>query len=210
LGSVQRRYTEITGFILAGGASKRMGRSKAHLLIGHETMIERQIHLLRCLCRSVAVLGPPEEFRSIAVPVFADRLPGRGPLGGLYTGLLYTRTDYNLFLSCDLPFMGVRFLRYLCGRALESGADATVPESREHRFHPLCAVYRRRALWAIRASLLAGQNKASSFFCRVRRQVLTTREIARAGIGLRVFGNMNTPEDYEAVRRWIASGLSEF
>jgi molybdenum cofactor guanylyltransferase len=205
LSSVRRRHTEITGFVLAGGASKRMGRSKAHLLIGHQTMIERQIRLVHSLCRSVAVLGPPEQFRGIGVPVLADRLPDRGPLGGLYTGLLHTHTEYNLFLSCDLPLMRVRFLCYLCGRALESGADATVPESRQHGFHPLCAVYRRRALWAIRASLLAGQNKVSSFFWRVRRQVLATKEIARAGFGVRVFDNMNTLEDYEAVKKWIAS-----
>jgi molybdenum cofactor guanylyltransferase len=182
-----------------------MGRSKAHLLIGHEMMIERQILLLCSLCRSVAVLGPPGGFRSISVPAFADRFPDRGPLAGLYTGLLLTHTEYNLFLSCDLPFMRVRFLRYLCGRALESCADVTVPESREHAFHPLCAVYRRRALWAIRASLLAGQGKVTSFFRRVRRQVLTSEEIARAGFGRRLFHNMNTLEDYEAVKTWLAS-----
>jgi molybdopterin-guanine dinucleotide biosynthesis protein A len=208
LGSVRQRYPEITGFVLAGGASKRMARSKAHLLIGHETMVERQIHLLRSLCRSVAVLGPPENFRSIGVPVLADRFPGRGPLAGLYTGLLHTHSEYNLFLSCDLPFMSVRFLRYLCERALDGGADATVPESRRHGFHPLCAVYRRRARWGIRASLLAGQNKVSSFFWRVRRQVLTTGEMARAGFGLRVFDNMNTLEEYEAVKKWIAVARS--
>ncbi len=181
-----------------------MGRSKAHLPLGHETMLERQIRLLRSVCRSVAVLGPPEEFSGMAVPVFADEFTGRGPLAGLYTGLLHTHTEYNLFLSCDLPFMGVRFLRYLCGRALEGGADVTVPESREREFHPLCAVYRRRALWAIRASLLAGENKVSRFFWQVRREVVTAREIARAGFGLRIFDNMNTPEDYEAAKRWMA------
>lgn len=198
---VRRRYTEISGFLLAGGASLRMGRSKAYLLIGHETMLERQIHLLRPVCRSVAVLGPPEEFSGIGVPVFADKFRGRGPLAGLYTGLLHTHTEYNLFLGCDLPFMKARFLRYLCRRALESGADATVPESRQHGFHPLCAVYRRQALWAIRTSLLAGENRVSSFFWRVRLQVLTATEIARAGFGLRIFDNMNTPEDYEAAAK---------
>ena len=108
-GSVGQRYPEITGFVLAGGSSKRMGRSKAHLLIGHETMVERQIHLLRSLCRSVAVLGPPEAFKGISVPVFTDTFPVRGPLAALYTGLLRTHSEYNLFLGCDLPFMSVRF-----------------------------------------------------------------------------------------------------
>ncbi len=198
------RYTEISGFVLAGGASRRMGRSKAHLRLGHETMLERQIRLLHFVCRSVAVLGPPEEFSGIAVPVFADEFAGRGPLAGLYTGLLHTRTEYNFFLGCDLPFMNARFLRYLCENALESGADVTVPQSREHGFHPLCAVYRRRALWAIRASLLAGENKVSRFFWRVRRRVVTARQIARAGLESRIFDNMNTPEEYEAAVKRMA------
>jgi molybdenum cofactor guanylyltransferase len=201
---VQRRYTEIAGFVLAGGASRRMGRSKAHLLLGYQTMLERQVRLLRSVCRSVAVLGPREELSGLEVPVFADEFAGQGPLAALYTGLLHTHTEYNLFLSCDLPFMEVRFLGYLGARALECGADVTVPQSREHGFHPLSAVYRRRALWAIRASLLAGENKVSRFFRRVRREVVTNREINRGGFGLRIFANLNTPEDYEAAKRVLS------
>jgi molybdopterin-guanine dinucleotide biosynthesis protein A len=181
-----------------------MGRSKPHLLLGHETMLERQIRLLRSVCCSVAVLGPPQVFTGLAVPVFADEFIGQGPLAGLYTGLRRTRTEYNLFLSCDLPFMEVRFLRYLSGRALEAGADVTVPESRERGFHPLCAVYRRRALWAIRESLLAGENKVSRFFRRVRCQVVTNREIGRARFGPRIFDNMNTPNDYDRARQLLS------
>jgi molybdopterin-guanine dinucleotide biosynthesis protein A len=178
-----------------------MGRSKALLVLGNETMLERQIRLLRSVCRSVGVLGLLEEPSAMEVPVFADEFAGRGPLAGLYTGLLRTHTEYNLFLSCDLPFMNVRFLRYLVGRALEGGADVTVPQSPERGFHPLCAVYRRRALWVIRSSLLAGENKVSRFFRRVRCQVVTAREIARAGFGLRIFDNMNAPEDYETAKK---------
>jgi molybdopterin-guanine dinucleotide biosynthesis protein A len=197
----------MTGFVLAGGRSRRMGRSKARLLLGHETMLERQVRLLRSVCRWIRALGPPEELTGTAVPVFADEFTGRGPLAGLYTGLLNARTEYNLFLSCDLPFMEARFLRFLAQRALESSADVTVPESRRHGFHPLCAVYRRRALWAVRASLVAGENKVSRFFRRVRCQVLTAREVARAGFALRIFDNMNTPEEYEAAKRVLSYRL---
>ena len=199
-----RRHIEISGFVLAGGASRRMGRSKARLRLGLETMLERQIRLLRAVCRSVAILGPLEEYSDVAVPVLADEFTGRGPLAGLYTGLQHTRTEYNLFLSCDLPFLTVRFLGYLCGRALAGEADVTVPKSRLRGFHPLCAVYRRRALPAIRATLQAGQNKVSRFFWRVDCQVVTTKEIARAGFGLRIFDNMNTPEDYEAAMKVLS------
>jgi len=184
-----------------------MGRSKALLVLSNETMLERQIRLLRSVCRSVGVLGLLEERSAMEVPVFADEFAGRGPLAGLYTGLLGTHTEYNLFLSCDLPFMNVRFLRYLVGRALEGGADVTVPQSPKRGFHPLCAVYRRRALWAIRSSLLAGENKVSRFFRRVRCQVVTAREIARAGFGLQIFDNMNAPEDYETAKSVLSYKL---
>jgi molybdopterin-guanine dinucleotide biosynthesis protein A len=183
-----------------------MGRSKARLRLGPETMLERQIRLLRAVCRSVAILGPSEEYSGAAVPVFADEFPGRGPLAGLYTGLQHTRTEYNLFLSCDLPFMTVRFLGYLCRRALADEADVTVPKSRLRGFHPLSAVYRRRALPAIRATLQAGENRVSRFFRRVGCRVVTTKEIVQAGFGLRIFDNMNTPEDYERARRLLSCG----
>ncbi len=182
-----------------------MGRSKAQLLLGHETTLERQIRLLRSVCRFVAVLGPPMHFQGLEIPVFPDEFTGRGPLAGLYTGLVRTRTEFNLFLGCDLPFMEARFLQYLCRRAFESRADVTIPESREHGFHPLCAVYRRRALWAVRASLAAGENKVSRFFSRVRCEVLATREIARAGFAPRIFDNMNTIDDYQRALQRLAT-----
>lgn len=178
-----------------------MGRSKPHLLLGPETMLARQIRLLRSTCRFVAVLGPPADFDGLETPVFPDELTGQGPLAGLYTGLQCTRTEFNLFLGCDLPFLEARFLQYLCRRAFASGADVTVPESRRHGFHPLCAVYRRRALWAVRSSLAAGQYKVSRFFSRVRCEVITAQEVALAGFPAQIFDNINTPEDYELAKR---------
>ena len=84
-------------------------------------------------------------------------------------------------------------------RAIACGADATVPESVEHRLQPLAAVYRRRALGAVRASLARGENKVTRFYSRVRCQVLPWRDIARQGFARRIFDNMNMPDDYERV-----------
>lgn len=198
-----QRFANVTGFVLAGGESRRMRQPKAFLMLEGRMALDRQVHVLRAVCRTVAVLGSPENRERPDAPFFPDEFAGRGPLAALYTGLLHTRTEYNLFLGCDLPFVSTRFLRYLCRRALVLGADVTVPESLERRFHPLAAVYRRRALWAVRASLLAGENKVSRFFSRVHSQVVAFSELARAGFGSRVFANMNTPEDYEDAKRQI-------
>jgi len=191
----------LSGFVLAGGASQRMGQPKALLRLAGETMLERQVRLLNAACRSVAVVGLVGQLEGLDAPMLHDEFPGRGPLAALYTGLRWTRTEFNLFVACDLPFLNLRFLRYLCGRALSRGADVTVPESRQHGFHPLCAVYRRRALWAVRSSLATGHNKVTRFFRRVHCEIVSERELRRAGFGLQIFANMNTFADYEnAVR----------
>ncbi len=201
---MRQRFPSITGFVLAGGASQRMGQDKSKLLLAGERMLQRQIRLLHSLCRSVAVLGPPQNFAGLEVPVFPDERAGRGPLGGLYTGLLHTRTEFNLFLGCDLPFMEAGFLRYLCRRALERQADVTVPESRDHGFEPLCAVYRRRALGAVRRSLESGENKVTRAFSRLRCEMIPWQAVSRVGFSPRIFVNMNTPQDYEEAKRLVS------
>lgn len=197
-------YLEVTGFVLAGGASARMGRRKEALILSGETMLERQIRLLGAVCRSVAVVGGLAKAPT-GVLVFADELPGRGPLGGISTGLRRTRAEFNLFLGCDLPFITARFLSYLCERALESRAGVTVPETPGYGYQPLCAVYRRGTRVAIRAALAAGRNKVTSFYPKVSVRRLGWAEVARAGFGLHIFENMNTPPDYDAVRRRLPS-----
>lgn len=200
----------MTGFVLAGGLSRRMGRPKAALVLGGQTMLERQVRLLGSVSRRVEILGPGSGSGAIEaiipalapsdVPVVTDKLTGRGPLGGIYTALDRTRTEFNLFLGCDQPFLEPRLLRVLCDRAIHSGADATVPESRDRRLQPLVAVYRRRVLPAVRASLERGDNRVSSFYRRVRCHVLRWPELARAGFSPHIFANMNTLEDYERAR----------
>jgi molybdopterin-guanine dinucleotide biosynthesis protein A len=135
-----RRFLSLSGFVLAGGAGRRMGHPKAELVLGAEAMLERQIRLLGSVCRSVAAIGLPANSTASAPPAFPDDLPGRGPLGGICTGLRRTRTDFNFFLGCDLPYLETRLLHYLARRALESQADVTIPESIEGRVQPLCAV----------------------------------------------------------------------
>jgi molybdopterin-guanine dinucleotide biosynthesis protein A len=112
-----------------------------------------------------------------------------------------SRTEYNLFLGCDLPFMETCFLQFLAHLAIAEHADVTVPQTSDRRLQPLAAVYRRRALALIRARLEAGENKTSSFFHHVRCRVVRWPEIARAGFSPRIFANMNTPADYEAAGR---------
>lgn len=199
-----RRFSEVSGFVLAGGASRRMGIDKARLTFGGERMVDRQIRLLRAICCSVAIIGPPDTFADTGIQVYQDEIPGQGPLGGIHTGLRRARTEFSLFLSCDMPLMDVRFLRYLCEQALASRASATVPPPWAKGRYPLCAVLRRRAVWLVRSCLASGQNQVGRFFSRSQRRTISKAEFARAGFSPRVFCNLNTPEEYERMRQqWV-------
>lgn len=215
----------MNGFVLAGGMSRRMGKPKQNLILDGETMLARQLRLLRSVCSFAAVVGisglnaetPSQKgspvrgmlsgTRDIDAPVYPDEWAGHGPLGGIYTGLLRARTEFNFFLSCDMPFLCPKFLRYVGLRALAARADVAVPESSDHQVQPLCAVYRRRARGAIRASLARNENKTTRFYPHVHCEIIRFAEIARAGFGPLIFTNMNTPEDYESARKRIDYGI---
>jgi molybdopterin-guanine dinucleotide biosynthesis protein A len=196
-----RRFSEVSGFVLAGGASRRMGFDKARLRIGGERMVDRQIRLLRAVCRSVSIIGPRERFANMGIQVYEDEIPGKGPLGGIHAGLRRARTEFSLFVSCDMPLMEERFLRYLCEQALASRALATVPPPWRKGRYPLCAVLRRCALSRVRSCLASGQNQVGRFFSDSQPRTLTKAEFARAGFSPRIFRNLNTPEEYERMRR---------
>ncbi len=181
-----------------------MGRPKASLQLGRESMLERQIRLLRSVARRVAVVGREANYlQELDVPCVPDAVAGRGPLGGIYTALLQSRTEFSLVLGCDLPFVNRNLVVCLLLRAKAEGSDVAVPRSPDGRLQPLCAVYRRRALYAVRTRLALGQNKLSDFFPMVRSTVIPWRELADAGVRAPMFVNMNTPEEYEYARKRV-------
>ena len=182
-----------------------MGRSKAEITLGDQTMLRLQIRRLLRVCGRVAAVGVPLAREAhaalddtVSIP---DPIPGRGPLGGVFAGLMASQTEWNIFLGCDLPFVSPRLLHYLSREALAGNAEAVIPESRDGRRQPLCAAYRRSALYAARSRLERGENRMSRFCAALRCQVISWPELAKAGFAARVFDNMNTPQDYEAARK---------
>jgi molybdenum cofactor guanylyltransferase len=197
------RFNSIAGFVLAGGESRRMGQPKHRLVLDGETMLERQIRLLRGVCASVSVVGPTDEQAPVGVGFVSDLLQGRGPLGGIHAALSFSRVEFCLVVACDLPFLQIRFLQHLARVALQVRADVTIPEDRSRRMLPVCAVYRRRTLGMIRGRLARDLNKADGYFHDARIHVVTWREVIRAGFSAHIFDNINRPEEFEAARRHL-------
>jgi len=184
---------EITGVILVGGKSRRMGRDKAFLEVAGKPLFARVMELFADSFAQVALVGNREErFAGYGLPVVPDIYPGSS-LGGLYTGLLHASTDYVFVSSCDLPFPNGAVLRYLC--SLRNGYDAVVPDT-AHGYEPLFALYAKSCLGPIREQLESGDFCAYAWYPQVRVRYAADEELAPFDRDGRAFMNVNTPEEF--------------
>ena len=187
----------IAGVVLAGGESRRIGRPKGLLRIGNATMIERVLAGVRQACASVLlVTNTPDLYRHLGVPMVADALPERRSLVGVYTGLLHTGGP-AFVCGCDMPFLNPGLIRYL--GALREGVDAVVPRH-AGEYEPLHAVYTAACLEPIRRCLARG-DRNTGFLREVNVRVVDEDALRRFDPDLASFMNVNTPEEYDRVRR---------
>ena len=170
-----------TGYVLAGGQSTRMGRDKALLEFGGRPLIQSAVSLLKALTERVLILGPAEKYGLLGLPVLPDMVPSRGPLSAIYTGLERSGTTVNLFLACDMPLMEETFLKLLVERAPQ--ADAVLMRQEDGSLEPLCAVYNRSCLPAVKANYERQRFKLSDLFPDLRTHYLTEADLTGFGIG---------------------------
>jgi molybdenum cofactor guanylyltransferase len=190
-----RNMPSIAAFVLTGGRSSRMGSDKAFLELEGKALIARAIELARKVTPNVSIVGASEKYSAYG-PVVADIFPRHGPLGGIHAALRASRSDLNLMMAVDLPFLEARFLEYLIARAAESDAPITVPKSGEY-FQPLCAVYRKEFANIAERALAKGRNKIDSLFDEVNLCTLTEEDLTTNGFDLSMFRNLNTQADWK-------------
>lgn len=189
----------LTGFVLAGGKSSRMGRDKAVLTLHGRTLLETSLAALRQVAREVFILGPPELYGGYA-PAVPDIFPGCGPLGGIQAALSYSTTRFNLIVAVDTPFLSSDFLAYLADRALVSTAMVTLPEIGGY-LEPVCAVYTREFLPIAEAALRRGDHKITPLLPERETLVIREPELAQFAFAAEMFENLNTPEDLARAER---------
>jgi molybdopterin-guanine dinucleotide biosynthesis protein A len=107
-------YKDITGIILSGGKSSRMGKNKSFLKVGDKTIIERVRDLLQGIFQNVILItNDPDEYEFLDLPMFEDVYKHKGPLAGIHSGMLHSSTELNFIVSCDMPFMTQEMIKYL-------------------------------------------------------------------------------------------------
>ena len=197
-----KRCDNIAAFVLAGGASRRMGRDKALLELDGVPMVVRMARLAEPHVASVRVVAPPERYASLSLCVVADRWQGTGPLGGIATALGASSSQWNLILGCDLPYLTAEWLVWLIARALPSSAQAVVPELPQG-LEPLAAMYRKDCALAFSAALERGVRRVSEALKEIFFERVTAGQWHEFASTDMLFENMNTPEDFAETQRWI-------
>src|SRR4030095_7853744 len=129
---------DVEGFILVGGASRRMGRDKAQLLLDGRTFVQRIADGLSAVASSVSLVGAPQpSSRFKNVPDVHERW---GALGGIHAALTADQTAWAIVVACDLPFVTSELFAALTNFA-DDTLDAVVPIQPDGRPQPVCALY---------------------------------------------------------------------
>jgi len=135
---------DITGIVLAGGKSSRMGTDKGFLKLEGMTFMERIIHSLKPLVNQIIIVSDNADYDLFGQKRVEDMIKDSGPLAGLYTGLYHSKTEYNLVLSCDVPLINGITLKKLIDN-MEDGVDVVQFES-QNKTIPLVAIYRKHCM----------------------------------------------------------------
>jgi molybdopterin-guanine dinucleotide biosynthesis protein A len=185
----------MTGIVLSGGENRRMGTDKAFLKLAGIPLIEHVLRALKEVCRDIIIVtNSPLLYEGYRVSVVTDAFDQRGPLTGIYSGLLKSADEYNLVVACDMPFLNPPLLAFMGG--LASGYDIVVPAVRG-MCEPLHAVYRKGLAPVIEARIMQQKQRIQELFGNQRVRYVTEEEIDRFDPARKSFKNLNTPREYE-------------
>lgn len=185
---------EVTGIILAGGKSSRMGKDKGLMELNGQKLVNHVLHVVQQVCKNVFIISNQPGYENLNTPVYEDILKHKGPIGGLHAGLTYSNTPYNLLLACDMPHISNDLLKYLL-KNLDGNEDAVVPQHRAQP-EPLCAIYSKSCLRELENLINANQLKMQEVLTRFRVKHVAI-DNSLPFYSSRLFMNINTLNEFE-------------
>ena len=183
---------KVTGIILAGGKSSRMGTDKGLLELCGMPLISYAVRVLSGSCSSIMISSSAEVYNSFGYEVVADEYEGIGPMGGIYSALQKSKTDQNLVLSCDLPFVPPMLLKYILENS--SGYDVAIPWQGNQHYEPLCGFYHLSVRDKMSDFILHNNYKLPDLFEEIKINKLIINE-ERDFYSKNIFLNVNSKHD---------------
>jgi molybdopterin-guanine dinucleotide biosynthesis protein A len=187
---------EVTGIVLAGGRSSRMGENKSLMQLNGKRMIEFSIDALRPLCSEVIISSNYLVYDFTGCEVWPDELKDQAPMVGIYSCLKKSRTDLNIILTCDMPMIQTELLKYLLENS--TGTDITVPVHENGMIEPLCGIYRKSAGIVLSKCIEEG-NYSMNNCIRKASYRLVSIDNGLPVFTSNLFLNINTLVDFEAI-----------
>jgi molybdopterin-guanine dinucleotide biosynthesis protein A len=188
----------VTSIILAGGKNLRLGRNKALEAINGTSLIERVVSRLRPLSDRILIVtsaGQAEMTFPDGTEVVVDIEPDRGPLAGIYTGMLASSSSHIVAVACDMPFLNTELLKYMV--EICSGYDAVVPRLDDGKVEPLHAVYSRNCIEEMRTQLEKDVLKVHILLKSINVRYLDPDESRKIDPDLLSYFNINHQSDLD-------------
>jgi len=142
---------DITGIILAGGKSSRMGTDKGFLKLNSKPFIQYSIEALQPLVSEIIIVSNNIEYDSLGLKRVNDIINNAGPVAGIYSGLEASKTEFNLVLSCDIPLISTEVLKKLIDAIDETSEIIQIENNKKTM--PLIALYKKHVKDAFKALL---------------------------------------------------------
>lgn len=194
----------LSAAIVAGGRSLRMGRDKSFVLLHGKPMIEHVLARVSTLPVGAVQLitNLPGAYAYLRLPTHPDVFPDKGALGGIFSAVYHSPSEYTLVVGCDMPYLSNALLRHMASLLEERPGpyDVIVPV---HRDHPqgLHAIYRKTCLAPIQADLEADRLKVIGFYSAVKVRYIQPAEYHDLDPDGLSFKNINTPEELERANK---------
>lgn len=216
--NVPKKTPSVTGVILAGGKSRRMGQNKALLQLGDSPLIAHVIRRMHLVTDEILLItNTPTEYAHLGLPMYSDRVPDAGALGGIYTGLTQASYDAVLCVACDSPFLQPKLLSYLVSVLGEYDAvmpytyssnkdiKVTNPSHSDNQvtLQTLCAAYSKRCLPIIELMLQASELRVHALQEQANILTLAPEIWKTYDSEGHSFFNINTPADFEKAQAML-------
>jgi len=192
-------YFDITGIILSGGKSSRMGENKSLLKIGNKTIIERIVELMKDIfSENIIITNTPDEYKFLQLPLYEDIYKWKGPLAGIHSGLTYSKTEKNFVISCDTPLMIKEMIQYI----VNFQTRKPIVFCRAAGYHqPLVGVYKKQIIIEIEKFLSDNDETTDKsfhhFLKKVNAEIIDPQDLPFYKDEL--FFNVNSPDDYTII-----------
>lgn len=201
-------YSDITGIILSGGKSSRMGVNKSLMLLNGKPVIETVADLMKTVFANVILISnEPEDYTFLNIPVYKDIFPGLGPLAGIHSGLTHSSTERNFIISCDMPLITSEMICYIA----DFVTIHPVTVARADGFiQQLCGLYNKSCLTAAENLLKENAEQEVRNESQKKRKCRVLSLIDSVGAEIidaeklpfykkDLFFNMNRPSDFDYV-----------